>query len=225
MKKGSKFSHFLTLTPRLRLLWLPELRDEVEDIVGDQTNPIWWKILCAYCSLALPPITHNVSLQIMQEYKARSDLTFWVPIFLNNDSTFSSAELTRPFFYWHKLPIDQQNHFGNAEFTLNFWILRSNGRVADCDWTPIILTKSLLGQTFQFIPEIWRIPLSSNNEKGFYWGKSGSQKDLPIHWGKRCIRAITRARHSKCWITIAFPASFLFCHLPTSNFRSTLEAP
>ena len=84
-------------TPCLILSWLPELRDEVEDIVGDQTNLIWWKILCAYCSLALPPITHNVSLQIMQEYKARSDLTFWVPIFLNNDSTFSSAELTRPF--------------------------------------------------------------------------------------------------------------------------------
>ena len=66
---------------------------------------------------------------------------------------------------------------------MNFQILRSNGRVAD--WTPIILTKSLLGQTFQFIPEIWRIPLSSNNEKGFYWGRSGSQEDLPIHWGKR----------------------------------------
>ena len=126
-------------------------------------------------------------------------------------------------FYWNKIPIDQQNHFGNAEFTLNFQILRSNGRVAD--WTPIILTKRLLGQTFQFIPEIWRIPLSSNNEKGFYWGRPGSQQDLPIHWGKWCIRAITRARHSKCWITIAFLASFLFCHLPTSNFRSTLEAP
>ena len=85
-------------TPCLILSWLPELRDEVEDIVGDQTNLIWWKILCAYCSLALPHITHNVSLQIMQEYKARSDLTFWVPIFLNSDSTFSSSELTKPFF-------------------------------------------------------------------------------------------------------------------------------
>ena len=120
-------------------------------------------------------------------------------------------------FYWHTLAIDQKTHFGNAEFTMNFQILRSNGRVAD--WTPMILTKSLLGQTFQLIPEIWRIPLSSNNEKGFYWGRSGSQEDLPIHRGKRCIWAITRARRSKCWITIAFRPLFCFAiyRPPTSE--------
>ena len=39
---------FVLFTPCLILSWLPELRDEVEDIVGDQTNLIWWKILCAF---------------------------------------------------------------------------------------------------------------------------------------------------------------------------------